>query len=63
MYTGKGDGRGRDIFMLVDADVSSISSSVLHQGLNRLWVQLGERREDFMFDLYMGELEIVTTLS
>ncbi len=49
-----------DIFMLVEVDVPSISPDTLHQGLNRLWVQSGTRRDDWVTEMFMGELEIVT---
>ena len=53
-------GYGKDVFILVDAEVSSIPPTALRTGLNRLWVQVDKRRDDAMTDLYIGELEIVT---
>ena len=55
------DAIGRDIFMLVEVDVASVPPSALRTGLNRLWVQINNRRDDALFDLYMGELEIVVS--
>ena len=59
---GSEGGYGKDVFILVDAEVSSIPPTALRTGLNRLWVQVDKRRDDAMTDLYMGELEIVTVL-
>ena len=59
---GEGDGIGYHVFMLVEADVSSIPASALHKGLNRIFVRTGRWRDDALADLYMGELEIVTCL-
>ena len=56
---GSEGGYGKDVFILVDAEVSSIPPTELRTGLNRLWVQVDKRRDDAMTDLYMGELEIV----
>ena len=53
-------GYGKDVFILVDAEVLSIPPTALRTGLNRLWVQVGKRRDDARTDLYMGEREIVT---
>ena len=53
-------GYGKDVFILVDAEVSSIPPTALRTGLNRLWVQVDRRRDDARTDLYMGEVEIVT---
>ena len=55
-------GLGYDVFMLVEADLASIPAGALRQGLNRLWVNIGTRRESAKLDLYMGEVEIVTCL-
>ena len=57
---GVGEGFGRDVFMLVEANVASIPPSALRKGLNRLWVQIETRRDTAQTELYMGELEIVT---
>ena len=58
-----GAGYGRDVFMLVEADVSKIPVTALHKGLNRLYVRVDDRRDDAAQQLYMGELEIVTSLA
>jgi hypothetical protein len=49
-----------DIFMLVEADVSAIPPDALRQGLNRIWIKSGARREGWITEPFMGELEIVT---
>ena len=62
MLRGEGEGLGYDVFMLVEADLASVPPSALRKGLNRLWVNVGTRRDGAKLDLYMGELEIVTCL-
>ena len=49
-----------DIFMLVEVDVPSIPPDALHPGLNRIWIEAGTRRDDWITEMFMGELEIVT---
>jgi len=62
MLRGEGDGLGYDVFMLVEADLSSVPAAALRKGRNRLWVNVGTRRDSAKLDLYMGEVEIVTCL-
>ena len=59
---GASDSTGRDIFMMVDVEPGSVPPGAWRKGVNRLWVQPGQRRDDYTFDLYMGELEIATSV-
>ncbi len=51
---------GLDMFMLVEVDLSAVPPEALHKGLNRVWIKTGKRRPDWVTDMFMGELEIVT---
>ncbi len=52
-------GSGRHVFMLVEVQMPE-SATALRRGNNALGVKVTKRRDDAVFDLYMGELEIVT---
>lgn len=51
---------GPEIFMLIDAYISSIPPTTLRSGVNRIWVKGGALRENYTFVPVVGDLEIRT---
>jgi len=61
MIEAPGGGDTQEAFMLVEVDTATLPASAFRAGLNRLYVQLSRRRDGALTDLFMGELEVVTS--